>query len=124
MKEYFHGLSIDKYEHRQLRERIFEWLGIACLIVLLGLAVMWTTSSYSAPLYQAKAEGIDITLTDQPCKLPAVSNLKFEAIWTEKGKSYKGCYGGHPQLPVVVLYFEDKTVVVLPVDLFVKVIGV
>lgn len=79
--------------------------------------------SWAGPVYQADVDGVKIVLTDEECRLPAVANLKRRATWTEKGKVYEGCYGGHPTFPIVMAYFADKTVVVLPAELFTKVAG-
>ena len=98
---------------------VVPWIIWALIVV----AVIWATKALSAPLYRAEVEGIVITLYDEDCKLPAVSNLKKRATWTEKGKTFEGCVGQHPQFPIIMAYFADKTVVVLPLDIFMPVSG-
>ena len=108
-----------KEERATLAQRVIAVLGVVCLIVLVGIA----TNAAAAPIYRAEAEGVVITLYDEDCKLPEVSNLKKRATWKEKGKTYEGCAGQHPAYPIVMAYFSDKTVVVLPIDIFAPVTG-
>jgi hypothetical protein len=116
-----------KQERATLREivmAVYNAIGILCLLFLFALAATWPTNANADPIYRATADGIVITLTNEDCKLPAVSNLKKRATWTEKGKTFEGCWGGHPAFPIVMGYFADKTVVVLPVEAFAPVTGV
>ena len=117
---WFHDLTTDeaKEERATLSQRVIAGLGVICLIVLVAVA----TSAHAAPMAEASEDGAKITLTDEACKLTAVSNLKHRATWQEKGKTYEGCYGVHPA-GLVLAYFADKTVVVLSVQAFTKVSG-
>jgi hypothetical protein len=112
-----------KQERATLAQRVIAVLGTLCLVLLLCIAVAWPTKAFAAPVYQAEVEGVKIVLTDEPCKLSAVENLQRRATWTEKGKTTEGCYGGHPAFPIVLLYFADKTVVVLLIEMFTQVRG-
>jgi hypothetical protein len=114
------GDEMRKNERDTLRERVLFWLGVVCLFVLGGIA----TGAYAAPVFQAEADGIKIVVYEEPCKMPAVSNLKYRATWHEKGKVFEGCVGAHPQFPIIMGYFADRTVVALPVEMFVRVTGV
>ena len=118
---WFHDLTTDeaRQERATLAQRLIAALGVVCLIVLMGIA----TNAAAGPVFQAEVEGVKIVLTDEDCKLPAVSNLKRRATWTEKGKTFEGCFGGHPAFPIVMAYFSDKTVVVLPIEMFTRVVG-
>lgn len=60
----------------------------------------------------AQSDGIVVTLTNEKCALPAVSNLPVRATWAEKGKTHEGCYG--VSFGNVLMYFDDRTVVSLP----------
>lgn len=111
-----------KAERGALR-KLFLWFCAACGFALLLLAVTWPTKAHAGPVYQADVEGVKIVLTDEPCQIPAISNLQRRATWTEKGKTTEGCFGGHQQFPIVMLYFADKTVVVVPVQMFTQVRG-
>ena len=112
-----------KEERANLSQRLIAFLGTLCLIVLLLIAATWPTGANALPLFQAEADGVRIVLTDEDCRLPAVENLKKRAIWHEKGKVYEGCFGAHPVYPIIMAYFADKTVVVLPVEVFTPVQG-
>ena len=117
-KDYFAGITDDV---KPSAYRFLTWVGALCLVTLLAIAATYSTGSNAAALYVADVEGVKISLTDEPCKLTmAVENLKYRATWTEKGKTFEGCYGGHPFLPIVMAYFSDKTVVALPVEIFGK----
>ena len=116
-----------KQERATLRDivvRVYNWIGALCILFLLALAATWPTEANADPIARASAEGIVITLTDEDCKLTAVSNLKKRATWEEKGKTFEGCWGGHPAFPIVMGYFSDRSVVVLPVEAFAAVSGV
>jgi hypothetical protein len=108
-----------KEERASLAQRLIVGLGVVCLIVLVGIA-----TAQAAPLYSAEVEGVRIVLTDEDCKLTAVANLKKRATWTEKGKTFEGCFGLHPQYGVVIAYFSDKHVVLMDPQAFVRVPGV
>ena len=94
------------------------------MVKVLGiLALCLAFTAQAEPVASAAGGGVSISLYTDKCALSAVSNLPFKATWTEKGKVSQGCYGVAYQ-EVVMLYFEDKTVVVLPVGMFKKVTGV
>jgi hypothetical protein len=73
----------------------------------------------SAPLAEARGESFVVSLTDERCKLAVVTNLPGRATWTEKGRTFEGCYGVSHS--VVAFYFEDRTVVMLPREAFSRV---
>ena len=91
-------------------------------ILLLALLLL-PVNVFADALYQADDQGIRITLYDEPCKLDAVKNLKFRAVWTEKGRDIEGCVGLRPDAGVVVAYFADKTVALIPMEIFRSVTG-
>src|SRR5262245_16960954 len=93
----------------------FIWLVII-------LSVVFVTRAYAAPIAVAEEKGVRIVLTDDPCTLKEVVNLGRKVTWTEKGKTYEGCYEVHPY-GIVVAYFNDKKVAVFPVDVFQKASG-
>ena len=86
--------------------------------------ICWPSMLWAAPIYQAEADGARVVLTDEPCTLAAVSNLKFRATWTEKGKTFEGCWGARPDAGFVMAYWSDRTVVVMPLQIFIQVTGV
>jgi hypothetical protein len=95
---------------------------MSALAFILGALLVYGTAK-AEPLFRASAEGTTITLYDEPCKLPEVENLKNRATWEEKGKVTEGCYGGHPQFPLVLFYFADKAVTIVPVEVFKRMTG-
>jgi hypothetical protein len=92
------------------------------LLYLLGVAILamavltfaFPPKSYGAAVAGVDFEGVKIVFTDDPCALPEVVNLPYAATWTEKGKVVKGCWGMHPTYPIVLSYWADKTVSVIP----------
>lgn len=98
------------------------WLWVLVLACALAAALK-SGRVYAASLYQAEADGARIVLTDEACRLQAVSNLKRRATWTEKGETFEGCYGLHEGTGLILAYFSDKTVVILPPQIFSKVLG-
>jgi hypothetical protein len=110
-------------DERSFLRKVIAALGAVCLVVLLAVAVTWPTKAHAGPILKAEAEGIVVTIYEEACQLKEVTNLPKRATWTEKGKTFEGCIGAHPQFPVLMGYFSDKTVVVLPVEMFTRVVG-
>ena len=86
---------------------------IATLLLIIAGAF---THARAADVAKLSNSGITVTLTDEKCGLSAVSNLPYRAKWDEGNKHYEGCFG--VQKIFVLLYFDDKTVVVLPAHMF------
>jgi hypothetical protein len=82
------------------------------------LVIFLTGAANAAPIGELVKGEITITLTDEPCKLKAVSNMKRRATWTQGKKTFEGCYAGFMEAQAVGMYFSDKTFAVVPVDLF------
>jgi hypothetical protein len=93
------------------------------LIALVLVCLLYATTVKADPLFQATGDGARIVLTNEPCKLPEVTNLPYRATWEEKGKTFEGCYGARPDAGVVVAYFSDKTAVAIPFQAFTKIQG-
>lgn len=85
-------------------------------VALFGLLVSCTTPSVAKTLAVASHGGVSVHLTNEECRLDAVKNLPSRAIWNEGGKVFEGCYGLSDC--GIVAYFDDNTVVVMPVALF------
>lgn len=116
--------SSDAKAERGFLRKVIAFLGAVCFFLLFALAATWPTKAHALPIAQTVTQdGQKIVLTDEECRLDAVKNLKHRATWTENGKVYEGCYGVHPA-GVVLGYFADKTVVMIPVQTFTQVIGV
>jgi hypothetical protein len=95
-------------------------------VVLLIYLATWPSALLAEPIFAAETEGVRIVLYDEPCKFTqAVANLPYRATWTEKGKTYEGCFAPNRNAGVVVAYFsEDKSVAAIPMDVFRKVTGI
>lgn len=87
-------------------------------IFLAGVLLCFSTFTYAATIARAEVQGNIITLTDEPCAVSAVANLPFRATWWEAGKTFEGCYGYSSSDGLILAYFDDKTVVALPVQIF------
>ena len=110
---WFHDLTTDesRQERATLAQRLIAWLGVVCLIVLVGLA----TNAYAEARFQVVADGAKVVLFDDKCAVSAVANLPYKATWEEKGKVYQGCWGARPDAGVVMFYFDDKSVGIIPI---------
>jgi hypothetical protein len=119
---WFHDLTTDdaKEERATLAQRLIAWLGVVCLIVLVSLA----TNAHAGPRFQVVADGAKVVLHDDKCAVSAVANLPYKATWEEKGKVFQGCWGARPDAGVVVFYFDDKSVGIIPIAELTAVVGV
>ena len=90
--------------------------------LLAASLILYVGQGRAAPVAEAGGEGVRVLLTDEPCALPAVANLKNRATWTEAGKVTEGCWAAGRGL--VMLYFADKTVVAVPAQAFSRTTGV
>lgn len=98
---------------------------VRVLGLLFGLLLLVNFSVVSAePIYEASAGGVRIVVYKEKCTLEAVTNLPWRAVWFQDGNEIEGCIGAKDELVVVVAYFADKTIVVLPMEIFRKVIGI
>jgi hypothetical protein len=90
------------------------------IAILLSLCA---SSAFAAePVYQVQGGDIKVLLYKEPCALKSsVSNLPYRATWEEKGKKFEGCFGVDAEMGLVITYFSDKSVVVLPLSALVKV---
>jgi hypothetical protein len=88
------------------------------------VALLFSCQASAEPLYQTKTpDGTVITLYSESCALSEVSNLSKRATWQEANKQYEGCWGVSP-FGLVMFYFDDKSVAVVPAEAFRKVTGV
>ena len=87
---------------------------LGMIVLVLGM-----TCAHAAPIAVGEADGIRITLTDEPCQLDAVTNLPRRAIWEEGNKRFEGCWGAMQGF--IASYFSDRSVAVIPAQLFVRV---
>ena len=92
-------------------------------LFMLSLAVLCHSVALAAPVAVAKQDGVTVTLYNEPCKLAAV-DLPHRATWVSEGKAFAGCAGLHAAFPIVVLYFADRSIAIVPVAVFAPLSGV
>lgn len=97
--------------------RLAWWIFVAVIAALLSLPL------WAAPLYEARVNqgAVLITIHSEPCALPVVVGLPKRATWVEGDKTYEGCVGLRPDFGLLVFYFTDRTIGLVPVNAFVKV---
>lgn len=78
--------------------------------------------AYAEPIAVFSQGQLFVTLTNEPCALPAVINLPNRAVWIEKGETIEGCWR-HSET-FIMFYFADKTVLPLPTRAFRLAVGV
>lgn len=86
------------------------------------LLLAFLGSAHAEPMFRAEGDNTVITLHSEACALEAVANLPRRATWLEGGKTIEGCWQNHP-FGLVILYFADKTVVLVPTQAFTQVTG-
>ncbi len=72
--------------------------------------------AYAEPIAVVSQGALVLTLTDEPCALPAIANLPGRATWVEKGEIIEGCYGRRGDM--ILFYFADRTVINIPMHAF------
>lgn len=82
-----------------------------------ALLLLCVTPSHAAPIAQLNEGGVQIMLYNEPCQIKAPSNLGYRATWTKGAEKFEGCFSIFSSGGVGV-YFDDDTVVVVPVVLF------
>ena len=75
------------------------------------------SAAVAEPLAQVEGNGTRIVLYTEPCALLDIINLPQRAEWTAKGKVYAGCWTLNV-FSLVVMYFDDKTALTIPVQMF------
>lgn len=92
----------------------------AALILACALAAGCATPvvAPAAPVAEVAQNGVAVRLFREPCTLAgAVSNLPYRATWEQGGRTFEGCYTVQHGT-VVVAYFDDRSVVAIPLSLF------
>ena len=100
------------------------WLRAAFLLLVGFLLLLAVLPAKAGALYKTDQEGFSITLYSDPCEMREVTNLKWRAMWIEDGKKIEGCWAPWQPFGVIGAYFADKTVAVIPIEVFEKVQGV
>ena len=91
----------------------------------LAMLIIVCPTVFAGPLYEARTQhGVLITVYSEVCTLKAVVvNLPRRVTWTEGDKVYEGCAQYRPDYQLVILYFEDKTIGLIPAAAFKQVTG-
>lgn len=89
------------------------WVIVASLVLAFSFQ-----PALSETIAIAQSHGVTLSLTDEPCALDGVSNLKLRAVWQEAKGSFEGCWGSQLEGNLVVLYFSDKSVMGVPGPVF------
>lgn len=93
-------------------------------VILVGLFLAAAISpAFAEAVFQGQGQGVTITVYNEPCKLTDVTNLPYRATWEENGKVTEGCIAPRPDAGVVVGYFADKTVALMPLQMFKKLVS-
>lgn len=97
------------------------WATIVCGVI----GALWAGKVFAEPMFAASQGNVTITVYSEKCAhLDQVTNAPNRATWKEGDKVYDGCVGAIPELGVAYFWFEDKTVAVVPLQMFEKVTGV
>ena len=95
---------------------------LSALCIALAAAMLLSGPAFSEPVARATRGGAVITLHTDPCEqASSITNLPFKAVWVEGQTTFQGCYQAVPELSLVVLWFEDRSVVLLPISALRKV---
>lgn len=100
--------------------RLAWWIWAAVIVLALAAGAL-----YAEPLFEARTNRGTalITIHSEPCALKeVVVNLPQRATWVEGGQVYEGCAGVRPDYGLVIVYFADKTVGLIPANVFAKVV--
>ncbi len=111
---------VAKEERRYWRNAILKVLAVILFFAGIGAVI---DKAHAEAVFQGVGQGVTITIYNEPCKLEAVSNLPFRATWEENGKVTEGCIAPRPDAGLVVGYFADKAVALMPIDMFKRLTG-
>lgn len=93
-------------------------LRVVFLIALFLLVLGWATNSHAKPIVAAIQGDVTVTLTDEKCKLKAVSNMPNRAVWRDSKGLSEGCFQVRPEVGLIVAYFDDGAVALIPMAHF------
>ena len=88
--------------------------------VLFLLAVFYASVVLSSPYAVMNKGGVVITLNDDPCTLPFLTDSYKTAKWEQEGKVFNGCWTVNG-LGIVLIWMNDKSMSGVPGYLFKRV---
>jgi len=91
---------------------------LCAIALIVALPALAADATAPHPAAEYTEGGATVALYREPCQLAAVANLPYRATWRDAaGKTFEGCFAiQHGS--VVAMYFDDRTVVTLPVRAF------
>ena len=93
-------------------------------ILVIGATVGIVRKAYADPVAAFEQEGVRIVVYSESCALTeTVTNLPNRATWTENGKTIEGCAQAFPQSGIAAFYFTDKSIAIVPLQMFQRVLG-
>lgn len=127
-KDYFGGLNVVDEEERAHRRCYARRIMLATLIgsFVAAFLLYGAKKAYADPMAKVIANGgqVVITVYTEDCaRKDVVTNLPKRATWAEDGKTYEGCVGIQPEAGVAMFWFDDRTVAIVPLQAFVRVVG-
>ena len=87
------------------------------VLALLGIAY-FAGGADAAPVARGGNDKIEVTLFNDKCRLTSVVDLPYRAVWKEGGKSFEGCFGPTQFNGLIVLYFDDRSIALMPMQAF------
>ena len=116
---------IDEIRPRKQERSIYREIAayIIGALTLIALGIAATKDAHADPRFQVVADGARVVLHDDKCAVSAVTNRPYKATWEEKGQVFQGCWGARPDAGVVMFYFDDKTVGIIPMQELTPVVG-
>lgn len=93
--------------------------------LLFGLfLVSLVAQAYAEPIAQLVQGNVTITVYNEPCThQDSITNAPVRATWKEGDKVFDGCAGVVSQIGMAYFWFTDKTVAVVPLQMFSKLTG-
>jgi hypothetical protein len=80
-------------------------------IALLALAA---GPAFAAPIGVAVHGGNVITFYDEPCTVAGVKNLTQRVVWLAGAVKTEGCFGIPNGYEIILAYFADQEIAVIP----------
>lgn len=111
--------EVNKAERRYWRDAVLKVLAV--ILFFAGVGAVF--KAHAEAVFAGEGQGVKIVVYDEPCKLTEVSNLPYRATWEENGKVTEGCIAPRPDAGVAVGYFADKTVALMPLQMFKRLVG-
>lgn len=83
--------------------------------------LLYSPFAGSTAFMEATSGANRVILYNDPCTLAEVVNLPYRAEWLDGRKTFEGCWSADLDLGVIFAYFSDKTVVLIPMQMFKRV---